>query len=212
MPEEEAKVYTIPLKLFCSKDSTRFMLTSPFNFGRYTYATDGRIIVRVPKIYGYDSPPTYMLSTARAARGLFDKFPKHGFITITTPKKKDVRRNSYKQRVVQIGASNFNMVFLLAMKRLPNLKVRPPRIVQDIMPFTFDGGIGKVMPTLAQSRYTIKLCRASVSDASNTKQKGNKPHGTPKEKGSCSHVPAGRKTAIPRRRKRTSDFRRPKLR
>jgi len=35
---------------FCSKNPTRFSINSPYSFGEYTYATDGYIIIRLPKI------------------------------------------------------------------------------------------------------------------------------------------------------------------
>ncbi len=38
------------LKPFCSRDLTRTGILEPFTVGPYTYATDGRIIVRVPAI------------------------------------------------------------------------------------------------------------------------------------------------------------------
>ena len=38
------------LQPFCSVDETRYGLLQPFNHGPHTYATDGRVIVRVPKI------------------------------------------------------------------------------------------------------------------------------------------------------------------
>jgi hypothetical protein len=187
------KIYTVPLKHFCSKVDTSWEIAKPFNFGRYTYATDGRIIVRVPIIPGYDRPSCKRgLNVARSARDLFKKFPERGFIAIDIPHKKDVRENGYNQRVVQIGASNFNMVFLLPMKRLPNLKVRPPRTKNDIMPFTFAGGIGKVMPTFASARFTIE-----------TKQPTKKgtPHGPPKEKADRD-AGTRKSAAIQSRRKR----------
>ena len=38
------------LRAFCSDDETRFELFNPFTQGNYTFATDGRTVVRVPKI------------------------------------------------------------------------------------------------------------------------------------------------------------------
>jgi hypothetical protein len=40
------------LKDFCSKDPARYYLTEPFTQDEYTYATNGHIMVRVPKIDG----------------------------------------------------------------------------------------------------------------------------------------------------------------
>ena len=35
---------------FCSKDSTRSSINSPYSLGEYTYATNGHIIIRLPRI------------------------------------------------------------------------------------------------------------------------------------------------------------------
>ena len=40
------------LQKFCSTDSIRININKPFSKGEYTYATDGRIMVRVSKIEG----------------------------------------------------------------------------------------------------------------------------------------------------------------
>jgi len=50
------------LKTFCGTDETRPSLMEPFSDDRYTYATDGRIIVRVPRIEsitGHEKHPQY---------------------------------------------------------------------------------------------------------------------------------------------------------
>jgi hypothetical protein len=39
----------IDLKPFCSKDTDRNSITTPFSQGEYTFATDGYIMVRVPR-------------------------------------------------------------------------------------------------------------------------------------------------------------------
>ena len=38
------------LKKFCSTDTTRLAINSPFSQEQWTYATDGRVIVRVPRL------------------------------------------------------------------------------------------------------------------------------------------------------------------
>lgn len=42
------------LKFFCSKDPTRPNISAPFGIGSYSYATDGRIVIRVPRINGVE--------------------------------------------------------------------------------------------------------------------------------------------------------------
>ena len=38
------------LQDFCSKDSTRLSINAPWSVGEYTYATDGHILIRVPRL------------------------------------------------------------------------------------------------------------------------------------------------------------------
>ena len=45
------------LQKFCTCDKIRYELTQPFTAGEFTYATDGRIAVRVPAIPGADATP-----------------------------------------------------------------------------------------------------------------------------------------------------------
>jgi hypothetical protein len=42
---------------FCSKDKSRFGITQPFNHQEHTYATTGRILIRVPKICEIEHRP-----------------------------------------------------------------------------------------------------------------------------------------------------------
>ena len=47
------------LQPFCSTDKTRVRIVSPFSIGDWTYATDGRMLVRVPRLADvpeYDGP------------------------------------------------------------------------------------------------------------------------------------------------------------
>ncbi len=40
------------LKKFCSRDQNKYQLIEPFSQGDYTYATDGRAAIRVPRVDG----------------------------------------------------------------------------------------------------------------------------------------------------------------
>lgn len=46
----------IDLQKFCSPNSWRVEFVAPFSVGKYTYATNGCICVRVPRIDGYREP------------------------------------------------------------------------------------------------------------------------------------------------------------
>lgn len=43
-----AEINKINLAPFCSADETRAVIMSPFRIGEWTYATDGRVLLRVP--------------------------------------------------------------------------------------------------------------------------------------------------------------------
>ena len=45
------------LQKFCIRDEARYELTHPFTVGDYTYATDGRIAIRVPALPEADATP-----------------------------------------------------------------------------------------------------------------------------------------------------------
>lgn len=63
----------IDLRCFCSIDDSETVLQNPFSFGKFTYATDRKIIVRVDKrtefILGVNS------ELGKAAQALFEKYP-----------------------------------------------------------------------------------------------------------------------------------------
>jgi len=45
------------LRDFCSVDETRWELLSPFTQGEHSFATDGRLVVRVPRLEGVSTEP-----------------------------------------------------------------------------------------------------------------------------------------------------------
>lgn len=52
------------LQQFCSKDQTRESITTPFSIGAFTYATDGRIMIRVAQISGVGDAGEILAKTA----------------------------------------------------------------------------------------------------------------------------------------------------
>lgn len=155
------------LKFFCEKRKglERYDdLRGPFSYGSFTYATDGRVLVRVNRQKEIPSPMpgSKLRKTAKSASRMFDKFPKKGFKRIQIPTLEKVRTNSYGQRIVAIGKRNFNLKFLTAMKRLPDMQVCPREFKTSAgfagakpMAFVFSGGRGLVMPTLSKARKRI---------------------------------------------------------
>jgi len=46
------------LRSFCAIDNCRKEINNPYNHGDYTYATDGWILIRIPKIDKYNKNPS----------------------------------------------------------------------------------------------------------------------------------------------------------
>ena len=152
------------LRLFTEKKNRyRKELRKPFSYGAFSFATDGRIIVRLKRCDGANGS----FSKASVAAAYFRQFPKRGFVKIDIPNKADVPKNDHGFRVVAIAHRHFDMQFLTPLKRLPKLKVgvNIDRLAErkrsyfkfGPMPFIFDGGCGWVMPNLGNSTYRIKL-------------------------------------------------------
>jgi hypothetical protein len=168
------------LKPFCAKKRDGYLkepLQHPFSFKGYTYATDGRVLIRVKRQTDIPTPAprSKLRQTAKAAEAYFSKFPVRGFRSIKIPANKTVPATSdwgIKRRIVAIGNRNFDMRFLSAMKHLPDLKVRIrkssrplPKECDGVEPgarrgtipleFLFNGGCGLLMPTLTKAGKRI---------------------------------------------------------
>lgn len=169
------------LKLFCEKRTALYQydsLKEPFSYGPFTYATDGRILVRVKrqKDIPLTPPGSKLRKTAKGAAAYFRKFPERSFKEVEVPAQKSVPKNRDGQRIASIGDRNFNMKFLTSMKRLPGLKVRITQSRRPLpdwrdgvntgarmsargelkpMEFVFDGGCGILMPTLANATKKV---------------------------------------------------------
>ena len=70
------------LQKFCSKDSIRININKPFSEGIYTYATNGHIIVRVPRIEGVGEQETSDKFNPVKPEPLFASIPDYPYFTI----------------------------------------------------------------------------------------------------------------------------------
>lgn len=70
----------VDLQQFCSTDSVRFYLHNPFTLGDFTYATNGHIIVRVPKVDGVP-----LAESAPNPSNIFKDFPASDRFTALPP-------------------------------------------------------------------------------------------------------------------------------
>lgn len=164
----------VDLKQFCSED--RFGLLNPFSIGKFTYASNGHIMVRVPRrddVQENSAAPSHE-KVERYFIG-FDPslFQPHQAIDIPenhvvcldcdgSGKEHHCKNCDFPcdscdgsgvlvgqigRISVCIGAAYFDAEYVRLIQSLPNLKVVVPSTKEDIaMPFSFDGGEGCLMP------------------------------------------------------------------
>ena len=153
----------IDLKPFCGIKDARWYLNGPFSLGEYSYATNGCVIVRVPR-----RPEIAEVPEAPKPEKLFAEHqpdPAAKWFDVPELPKPEMKDCLYcnddvgqpceecngtgkveKMRTVDIGDVHFQLKLLRLLKSLPNCKIIPHR--QDAIYFTFDGGDGLLMPMI----------------------------------------------------------------
>ena len=164
----------IDLQQFCSKDPMRPNLRKPFSRGKFTYATDGRIAVRVPRIA--DVPEQETPNPEKLFEEYFKDVPR-GTIEVTVPEIKDDwqacrecdgsgkehdcpdctcgecedcggkgRINRSPTVTISIGAATYDARYMKQVLALPGLRfpAAPPK--DKPAGFVFEGATGLLMP------------------------------------------------------------------
>ncbi len=166
-------VTMIDLKPFCSTDEMRPYLHQPWSVGDYTYATNGHIIVRVPRRSDVPENPQAPNNAPR----LFATFPQAGFralhvVPLPAPKEKKCLHcngrghehdcpdcecvcencngtgnvNVDAKIAVNIGTFPAALRYARILIGLPNIEVAVDvSHPMDPLPFKFDGGDGLLM-------------------------------------------------------------------
>lgn len=157
----------LDLKPFCSVDSTREYLWTPFSFGDFTYATDGHIAIRVPNREGEkghpDAPAAKLATYFSRAKTLTVPLPPAnlppppdayifpcencdgtGKVDGYTCFPCDGDGEFYlgEKVTVQIGRANYAAKFIRLLYSLPNARVEPNPDPAGAIYFAFDGGDG----------------------------------------------------------------------
>lgn len=152
------------LKPFCSTFLSH--LCEPFSHGNYTYATDGKMIIRVARVDGVDENPS-----APSENGINDVMQQFvegtatEYIPAFPPVVREVcaccggngisdwdecqeceKGTVTKWEVVQIGARKIKNIFLEKIATLPSARISSTGESLTGCSFVFDGGIGIVMP------------------------------------------------------------------
>jgi len=154
---------TIDLQPFCSTWQSRPQIKRPFSRDGYTYATDGRVIVRVARRKRYkenpDAPDVSVCGTF-AYRGITKKLPRP--IPKTQKAICDSCGNDRRYRVscdncngtgrvhkyvyVRVGSRFIDAKYLHLLAKLPNIRIQQAGHTNSPAYFSFDGGCGYIMP------------------------------------------------------------------
>jgi len=169
----------MPINLipFCSTDETWYQLRVPFTVREHVYATDGRIIVRLPKT-AYPEYDSNRWDKSASALALFDNLPKDWQKTAEWTRLVSVQIPPRHFRVcndcgggppgceecdngrvqdfeyVKVGKKLFNNHYLLLMvEHLPNVHIAANVGTEhEQTPFEFDGGLGLLMPVRPEAQ------------------------------------------------------------
>lgn len=155
------------LQPFCSRDEGRHLLHKPFTRDGWTYATDGRIVIRVPAIDGVEKGEVGAESLFPKAEfreiGLPDSIP-HAVKTICsrchgtgecsclhcgsdyTCKVCNGSVDIIKDSPIKIEGVALRAAHLRLIKALPGAKLFLNLDPKATHAFTFDGGEGRLAP------------------------------------------------------------------
>lgn len=135
------------LQTFCSEDETRPNIMHPFNFAEHTIATDGRILVAVPKMDGFQEADGKLTSLPSTLK-LYPKEAVTWFPLPIIPERKECDRccgtghqecpecfseidcrtcqgfgDVYEVETVAIGKRIFNPRYLEKLSQLPDVSI-----------------------------------------------------------------------------------------
>ena len=182
----------IDLTPFCTTEENRYYLQQPWSRGMHTWATDGHIMVRVPR---RDDVPECDLAPDAAhvfERASFDCAftPLPGGLPPPAPTGEcsacngsgldhecddcthectvcDGSGEEPESGYVQLAGGKFHICLVRKMAALPGLLVGERPSDQDPLPFTFDGGAGLVMSLriVTSADVEIELIEAEREEA-----------------------------------------------
>lgn len=160
----------IDLQPFCSKDETRYQLTKPWSRDGYTWATDGRVLLRIPGVHAEPNPEA---PNAEKLGTFFSTGPEITMPKIPFLETKPCAWCKGRGRVctcdfcdnkacicdgcdgtgkiekavsVPVGAGRFSNHYLAKIATLPGLRLFPSSDDPTAaMFFIFDGGCGYLM-------------------------------------------------------------------
>ncbi len=180
---------SLDLAKFCSLPPLRLNLERPFSIGEYTFATDSRIIVRVPRIPDVAVPEDQTI--AQKVLSLFADFD-DSVLAPFTPVPLPAARTHVCDTCYGIGelkhadcpnctghtchdcdgtgkgdpyghqsgyfrGATFDLYYWSLLQELPGLCLPRTCHEQDPLPFSFDGGVGYLMPMLGKYAEHVNI-------------------------------------------------------
>ena len=156
------------LQKFCSVDESRKVIMSPWSFGAWTYATDARVLIRVPRMAEVPeregAPKADIIFTATGCTEVFQELPAVPEIKDEKCSKCDgegaheclcgnVHDCEYCEGSgkvpgssirIKIGKCFASHIYLNLLKELPNVTIAEPLKETQPFWFKFDGGEGRL--------------------------------------------------------------------
>ncbi len=160
---------TIDLTQFCERNGFRLWMTEPFGIGEYTYASNGVILVRVPRSDwpSCDLPEVVRPASFAQIRKWLNGSPAMAPIPAIPPgpfyekclwcagsgeveydecEECDGEGVTEKKTYYRFGSRSFNARYLRMIKALPASQLAIDGPQTEAALFTFSGGRGVVMP------------------------------------------------------------------
>ena len=149
------------LMKFCG-GKNQVMLATPFSIGEFTYATNGHILVRVPRLADIPErtdapPPAKVEEVFNHYKGDYQPIPAVGPIKtkscpvckgtgkVQTCPECDGTGKIVKTESVDAAGRKYDKKYLLMLKKLPGCKLAVGKEL-DPAHFIFDDGDGVIMP------------------------------------------------------------------
>lgn len=172
----------VDLKSFCGDELARPYLHKPFSIGKFTFATDGRLMVRVPRQDGvpeHDGP-------IKNANKPFDKIresttfsrPEFAVPSLDDEECLTCEGHGYEHdcpdcscRCVKCGGTgiakasitydgiNFDAAYFAKVLAIPGVELSSARDGEPLF-FRFDGGVGALMPLSSRRARHLELIPA----------------------------------------------------
>lgn len=174
------------LDKYCSADTHRVNISKPFSRGEWTYATDGHILVRIPRDQNVpeikDAPEVERIVPSNIYLLTFREL--HLPVLPPYEEKKqacedcDGRGSEHDcpdcncqcencdgsgeemvnpRLYVAIDGIPYDLKYLHWLRELPNITVADPATKESPCPFRFDGGEGLIMPVRWDGPYVAEV-------------------------------------------------------